>query len=328
MMTDPATDPVNVTGSDDAVVETHPNPGLLLEKTADPITFTNAGNVITYSYTLTNTGNVRLYEPYYVTDDHISAVSCPTTPESLAPGESVTCSASYLITAEDVSMGSVTNIATAFAPWIEGCTLNTCVEIANSGGASARITRPGTNGDGDREDKQVAAQALQLPATGFAPGKVTLLDLNEKVAYAATEMTLEIPVLGVEVPITGVPFKNGDWNVNWLWKQAGWLEGTAFPTSSGNSVITSHVYLPTGKPGPFVGITNLRWGDQILIQNDGTTYVYEVRSIKRVKPESVSLVMKHETLSWLTLLTCQGYNAQENSYDYRVAVKAVLVEVR
>lgn len=130
------------------------------------------------------------------------------------------------------------------------------------------------------------------------------------------------------MPITGVPFKNGTWNVNWLWNQAGWLEGTAFPTSSGNSVITSHVYLSTGKPGPFVGITNLRWGDQIRIRNGDTIYVYEVRSVKRVKPESVQLVMKHETLSWLTLLTCQGYNAEENSYDYRVAVQAVLVSVK
>jgi LPXTG-site transpeptidase (sortase) family protein len=325
---DPATDPLEVTDSDDAVVETSPNPGLSLEKTADPNTFTKAGDMITYSYTLTNTGNVTLYQPYYVTDDHIPTVNCPSTPQSLAPGESVTCSAVYFITADDVSRGSVTNAATAFAPWIAGCTLNTCVEIANSGEASARITRSGSNGEGDGEDNQVAAQALHLPATGFAPGKVTLLDMNEMSATTATEMRLEIPGLGVDIPISGVPFKDGGWNVKWLWNQAGWLEGTAFPTSSGNSVITSHVYLPSGKPGPFVGITNLRWGDQILIRNGSLTYTYEVRSVKRVKPESVALVMKHETLSWLTLLTCQGYNVEEDSYDYRVAVRAVLVEIK
>jgi LPXTG-site transpeptidase (sortase) family protein len=201
------------------------------------------------------------------------------------------------------------------------------VEIANSGEATARITQSGANGGGD-DEKVVAAAALQLPATGFAPGKVTLLDINEKVDYAATEMRLEIPDLGVNIPVSGVPFKNGGWNVNWLWNQAGWLEGTAFPTSSGNSVITSHVYLPTGAPGPFVGITNLRWGDQIMIKNGDITYTYEVRSVKRVKPESVALVMKHEKLAWLTLLTCQGYNADENTYDYRVAVRAVLVSVK
>jgi LPXTG-site transpeptidase (sortase) family protein len=77
-----------------------------------------------------------------------------------------------------------------------------------------------------------------------------------------------------------------------------------------------------------VGITALRWGDQILIRNGDATYTYEVRSVKRVKPESVAGVMKHETLSWITLLTCQGYDAEDNSYDYRTAVRAVLISVK
>ena len=36
---------------------------------------------------------------------------------------------------------------------------------------------------------------------------------------------------------------------------------------------------------------------------------------------------RHETLDWLTLLTCQGYDEAQDAYRWRVAVRAVLVGV-
>ena len=89
--------------------------GLTLVKVASPTTYSAAGQTVTYTYTLTNTGNVTLYAPYAVTDDHVSSVSCPSTPATLAPGDSVTCTGSYTITSGDMTAGSVTNKATATA---------------------------------------------------------------------------------------------------------------------------------------------------------------------------------------------------------------------
>jgi uncharacterized repeat protein (TIGR01451 family) len=86
-----------------------PGPFLTLLKTADPTTFNWVGDVISYSYELTNTGDVTLEGPFTVTDDK-ATVTCPDT-ASLAPTESITCTASYTITLADVLAGAVTNSA-------------------------------------------------------------------------------------------------------------------------------------------------------------------------------------------------------------------------
>ena len=107
----------------------------------------------------------------------------------------------------------------------------------------------------------------------------------------------------------------------------GYLYGSAFPTHSGNSVLTGHVYDANGLPGPFVRISTLKWGDQIRVHAYGQTYIYEVREVDYLKPTDVSKAFVHKEESWITLLTCRSYNSRTNSYRQRVAVKAVLVQV-
>ncbi len=87
------------------------NPGLTLLKTATPSTYSSANVLISYSYKLTNSGNVTLYPPFAIVDNKSSDESCPQ-PATLAPGAFITCTASYLTTAGDVAAGSVTNTAT------------------------------------------------------------------------------------------------------------------------------------------------------------------------------------------------------------------------
>ncbi len=73
-----------------------------------------AGDSVTYSYVVTNTGNVDLAS-VAVDDPTAGAVSCPTLTPPLAPGRSVTCTAStpYIVTQADVDAGSFTDTATA-----------------------------------------------------------------------------------------------------------------------------------------------------------------------------------------------------------------------
>ena len=167
-----------------------------------------------------------------------------------------------------------------------------------------------------------------LPATGFAPNKVTVLPQQPaNLMYADLgDVWLEIPNLGVRASIVGVPRSAGAWDVDWLWEQAGWLQGTAFPTWRGNSVVTGHVYLPSGTPGPFVGLDKLRWGNQIIVHAFGQRHIYEVQTSHIIVPKDVS-VLEHEEQAWLTLVTCKGYSAMDDSYRYRIAVRAVLVKV-
>jgi LPXTG-site transpeptidase (sortase) family protein len=174
-------------------------------------------------------------------------------------------------------------------------------------------------------------QPKALPATGFAPGMVTqlpkqgLLDAYQQYNY----VSLEIPSLEVEAPIVGVPVSQDRWNLSWLDDQAGWLHGTAFPSWAGNSAITAHVYDANGQPGLFNSLGELKWGDEVLVHAYGQAYVYEVRSVEKyVQPDDTSSVFKHENYPWLTLITCKGYDEDSDSYRWRVAVRAVQVDVR
>lgn len=71
--------------------------------------YSAAGDVISYSYDVSNAGPNSVIN-IAVTDSLGDAVNCPAT--TLASGDSETCSASYTVTAADVSVGSVTNTAT------------------------------------------------------------------------------------------------------------------------------------------------------------------------------------------------------------------------
>ena len=60
----------------------------------------------------------------------------------------------------------------------------------------------------------------------------------------------------------GVPVSADGWGLDWLAQNVGYLDGTAFPGWDGNSVLTGHVYLPDGSPGPFQRLGSLRYGDR------------------------------------------------------------------
>jgi LPXTG-site transpeptidase (sortase) family protein len=168
----------------------------------------------------------------------------------------------------------------------------------------------------------------RLPSTGFAPGVVTPLPAQpaEKAYQALGDLWLEIPKLGVKMPIVGIPAKGEEWDLTWLWDQAGWLEGTAYPTHAGNSAITAHVYLPNGQPGLFYKLDALRFGDAVIVHLSGQRYVFEVRQVQRVSPNTLS-ALRHEELPWLTLITCREYDPKTNSYRSRLIVRAVLVKI-
>ena len=167
----------------------------------------------------------------------------------------------------------------------------------------------------------------ELPQTGFAPDVVTdISSLPEVAALDLGNLTLDIPSLGVNLPIVGVPASENGWDLTWLGSKAGWLQGTAYPTWEGNTGITAHVYLPNGQPGPFVNLKNLRWGNHIYIHTNGMIYTYEVRVVARVKPDDET-ILSHEKLDWVTLITCAGYDQITNTYKWRDIVKAVLIKV-
>ena len=173
------------------------------------------------------------------------------------------------------------------------------------------------------------AAAAELPKTGFAPGVVTAVGspVIENAYIDLGSLWLEIPRLDVNAVITGVPVLGDGWDVSWLGAKAGWLEGTSFPTHAGNSALSAHVYDANGQPGIFNGLASLKWGDEVIVHY-GRDYVYEVRKVNEyVRPNAIDLALQHEDYPWLTLITCKGYDAESNSYVWRVVVQAVQVRI-
>jgi hypothetical protein len=86
-------------------------PGIRLRKVAFPTRYDAAGEKITYTYTVTNTGNVRLHG-ITVTDNKIRGpIGCPMS--TLAPGKWMTCHAVHTTTKADVRAGHIRNVALA-----------------------------------------------------------------------------------------------------------------------------------------------------------------------------------------------------------------------
>jgi LPXTG-site transpeptidase (sortase) family protein len=169
---------------------------------------------------------------------------------------------------------------------------------------------------------------LLAPATGFAPDQTTAVSPAEVSYSKFNDLEMEIPALGIEESIVGVPYGENTWDITWLKDNIGWLAGTAYPTWAGNTVLTGHLYTSDGKAGPFVGLGTLKWGDEILIHQDGKVYTYAVRSVReKVSPKDTSYITRHEVYDWITLMTCQGYDESSESYRYRTVVRAVLVSV-
>lgn len=95
-------------------------PSLSLIKTADRAVATAAGQIITYSFTMTNTGNVTLnagtVTETIFTGAGISPVPrCPLAVASLLPGAGVTCTADYSVVVGDLTGEPIINTATASA---------------------------------------------------------------------------------------------------------------------------------------------------------------------------------------------------------------------
>ena len=93
------------------------NPQIALVKTGLYVDSTlptgvNAGDTITYTFTLTNTGNTTV-NGLTVTDATIGVSNLAVTPATLLPNGTGTATATYTITQADINTGSKTNTATA-----------------------------------------------------------------------------------------------------------------------------------------------------------------------------------------------------------------------
>jgi len=186
---------------------------------------------------------------------------------------------------------------------------------------------PATGGESDKFQNFQPTNAFLIPVTGYPSGIVTRQKPDLELHNDSSDLSLVIPSLNINIPIVGISLRDKTWDVSWLWDQAGWLEGTAYPTWKGNSVITAHVVTADGKDGPFAQLKVLGMGEYIFVNTSGYRHIYQVISKDSVKPDDTS-VFSHEDDSRLTLITCDSYDEATKTYLLRTVVRAKLVDVR
>jgi hypothetical protein len=98
-----------VTDTDSVMIVLHRQPGIQLDKVASPTQYARPGQLITYTYTVTNTGAVPLFH-ITLTDDKLGAITCPKS--TLYPGKWMTCQGTHTTTWADVKAGQIANSAT------------------------------------------------------------------------------------------------------------------------------------------------------------------------------------------------------------------------
>jgi uncharacterized repeat protein (TIGR01451 family) len=130
-------------------------PALTLQKSVSPLVAAGAGAMVTYSYLITNTGNVTLTDVHpqdtefsgtgtpsaitctaVIPKGRLNGQSLPPSSLVLDPGQSGTCTDTYKLTQADADAGKVTNTATAAGTPPSGPSVT-------SAPSSATVTIPG-----------------------------------------------------------------------------------------------------------------------------------------------------------------------------------------
>ena len=125
--------------SDDATASISPdaNPGIAVTKSADLRAVTATTDVITYTFTVENTGDTQILlpaQPVTVDDARVGTVDCSAQPAVFDPGDTFDCTTTASPTQGELDDGEVVNTATASFPFTAGGTTSTI--------RSARLSRP------------------------------------------------------------------------------------------------------------------------------------------------------------------------------------------
>ena len=327
-------------------------PGASISKAFSPNPV-RAGSVSLLTFTIQNTGSVPLsgmgFQDDLPGDLPVGVVIANSpAPVNNCGGDLTAVAGTQLIRLTDgaldagasctITVPVVGNIQGNFTNTIDAGSLNsnqgatnhdptTDTLVVTGGSGSVNRPREGRPGTDDTAVPSAAVSGFLIPVTGYRPGSTTFLNEETRPNYDALNLRIEIPVIRVDTSIVGVQIKDGSWDVAWLQDQAGWLNGSAYPTWTGNSVVTAHVVNADGKPGIFSNLKYLGRGEYIFVYSSGYRFTYQVISNQAVQPDDVS-IFGHKNDTYLTLITCEAFDETSGSYRLRIAVQARLVQVK
>lgn len=139
------------------------------------------------------------------------------------------------------------------------------------------------------------------------------LNATQVAAIKPTQDRIMIPKIGVNIPYGTDGKASLDEGAEWR------LPDNGNPKKGGNFVIAAHRFSIQPTPGgtikksPFYHIDELKKGDQILVDYDGTRYGYTVESKETVPPTAVQIESPSATPK-LTLYSCSLGGSADGRY--------------
>ncbi len=168
----------------------------------------------------------------------------------------------------------------------------------------------------------------ELPGTGFsAKNPMPLSILPDDLRYSPSGLMLQIPSLDVSEKIVTVPFRNGEYPVEWLGNNIGLPEEFAMP-GFGTSVLIAHNHLNTAEAGPFALLGMLTENSQIFVAGrNNDLLMFSVFANEKIAADDVAEAERLSSVceNSLILITCED-ERPEGGYASRriVAAKPVL----
>ncbi len=292
--------------------------------TTEPFEVNAAGDVITYSITVANTGNTTLTE-VSVDDTLLSNADCDgtaagpqTTEFTIAVGATLTCTGSYTVTQDDIDAGgnhdgadegtafdALRNIATAESTQTEPDTDDAIVPVDRS--PSLNITKTAISVDSDTTapfEVNAAGDVITYSITVANTGNTTLTEVsvddlllsNEDCDAAAGPQTTEFTIaVGATLTCTGSYTVTQD-DIDAGGNHDGADEGTAFDalrnvaTADSNETgpDTDDAIVPVGS-NPSLNITKTATPTSLSFGGGSVTYTYVVTNPGNVSLNTVTV---------------------------------------
>src|SRR3954453_14686174 len=297
-----------VTDSDTATVTASQAPAITVQKSASPTTFAEAGTPISYTYVVTNNGNVTL-TGVRVTDPHVglSPLVCdPTQPATLEPGDTMTCEATYTTTQADVNRGSIENTGTATGTTPSGDT------VTDSDTATVTASQaPAITVEKSASPTTFAAAGTPISYTYVVTnnGNVTLTNVRVTDPHADLSPIVCDPVQGSSLD----PGKQMTCEATYTTTQADVNRGSIVNTGtvtgtppSGGPVTDSDTATVTANRGPDVTVEKSASPTTFAAAGTPISYTYVVTNNGNVTLTNVRVTDPHADLSPIVCDPVQG----------------------
>jgi LysM repeat protein len=178
------------------------NKALTLSKAANPTTYNQVGQVITYTYVILNSGNVTLQGTFAIADDKVTTANCTQPGDgALSPNEEMSCTATYSITQADLAAVSVTNNASASNGTITSANATSTVNKSGAAGTSPVI-------GGSLQHTVVKGEWLWQIARCYGANPREVINANLQLYHPAKlmpGMVVTVPNVGSIGPVLGPP---------------------------------------------------------------------------------------------------------------------------